>query len=94
MESTTRKKGSVFPISHYWSMVKDMDDSQKKELVIMLVDSMKLSEPKKEELNCALDASDFAGIWSDEEYMDADEMVKQMKEARRFKNRNQIFEEL
>jgi len=35
------KKHTVRPITHYWQLVKDMDNSQKLELVTMLIDSVK-----------------------------------------------------
>ena len=38
---TTRRRRATHPISHYWGLVKDMDDSQKLELVTMLIDSVK-----------------------------------------------------
>ena len=41
MATTTAKRRSAHPMSYYWSMVKDMDDSQKLELVTMLVNSVK-----------------------------------------------------
>ena len=39
------------PIMHYWSMVKDLDDSQKLELVTLLVNSVKPSVEKAQETN-------------------------------------------
>ena len=39
--TTTRRQNSTHPMSYYWSVVKDMDDSQKLELVTMLVESVK-----------------------------------------------------
>lgn len=41
MATTTARRRSAHPMSYYWSMVKDMDDSQKLELVTMLVNSVK-----------------------------------------------------
>ena len=41
MEATVRRQHSTRPISHYWNLVRDMDDSQKLELVSMLIDSVK-----------------------------------------------------
>ncbi len=41
METTTAKRRSTRPMSYYWSMVKDLDNSQKLELVTMLIDSVK-----------------------------------------------------
>ena len=39
MAITTRD--NTQPMSYYWGLVKDMDDSQKLELVTMLIDSVK-----------------------------------------------------
>ena len=41
MATTTARRRSAHPMSYYWSIVKDMDDSQKLELVTMLVNSVK-----------------------------------------------------
>ena len=40
METTT-KRHSTRPMSYYWGVVKDLDNSQKLELVTMLIDSVK-----------------------------------------------------
>ena len=60
---TVRRRRATHPISHYWGLVKDLDDSQKLQLVTMLVSSVK---PAKTEQKKKLDACDYAGIWSDE----------------------------
>ena len=41
MATTARRRRTVHPISHYWSLVKDMDDSQKLELISLLAESVK-----------------------------------------------------
>ena len=41
MATTTARKRSTRPMSYYWGMVKDMNDSQKLQLVTMLIDSVK-----------------------------------------------------
>ena len=41
MATTTSRRRSTHPMSFYRNMVKDMDDSQKLELVTMLIDSIK-----------------------------------------------------
>ena len=41
MATTTAKRRQVHSMSYYWDVVKDMDDSQKLELVTMLVNSVK-----------------------------------------------------
>ncbi len=92
MEVRTRRRRATRPISHYWEMVKDLDDSQKLQLVTMLVSSVKpaKAEPKKKYI-----ADDFAGIWSDEEYTDVDELNKVIRDGRHVKsNRDRIWDEL
>ncbi|MBP5338783.1 MAG: hypothetical protein J6Z14_05685 [Prevotella sp.] len=95
MEATVRKRRTTHPISHYWSLVKDMDDSQKKELAIMIIESIKPAEvePKKSRKK-KLDIDDIYGGWSDDYFMDADEMVKLLKESRHFKDRTKFWDEL
>ncbi len=39
--ATTATRNTAHPISYYWGLVKDMDNSQKLELVTMLIDSVK-----------------------------------------------------
>ena len=41
MATMTAKRRSTHSMSYYWGMVKDMNDSQKLELVTMLIDSVK-----------------------------------------------------
>lgn len=48
MKATVRNRRFRFPISHYWDLVKDMDNRQKLELVSMLIESLK---PAVEETN-------------------------------------------
>ena len=92
MEATVRKRRTTHPITHYWGLVKDMDDSQKLQLITMLAESVKPApaEPKKSRKK-KLDACDYAGIWSDEEYMDADELVKEIHDARCYNPKRDEF---
>ena len=41
MATTTAKKRSTHPMSYYWNVVKDMDDSQKLELITLLAESVR-----------------------------------------------------
>ena len=41
MATTTARRRTARPMSYYWGVVKDMDDSQKLELVTMLIESVK-----------------------------------------------------
>jgi len=90
MATTVRRRHATHPITHYWGLVKDMDDSQKLQLITMLANSIKpaKTKPKKE-----LNPDDYAGIWSDEEYMDAEELVKAIHDARCYNpKRDEILE--
>ena len=47
--STATGRHSTHPVSYYWEMVKDMDDSQKLELVSIIIDSVKPAVAKSAE---------------------------------------------
>ena len=65
-----------------------MDDRQKLQLVTMLVESVK---PAKAKVKKKLNACDYAGIWSDEEYMDAEELAKEIHDARCYNPKRDEF---
>lgn len=44
--TTTKRRRNLHPISHYWNMVKDLDDSQKLELIAMLAENIKSATTK------------------------------------------------
>ena len=70
MATTSTRIQQPRPMSYYWNVVKDMNDSQKLELITLLAESVKTSEkdapPMKrytmEEINAMLDEAeaDFA----------------------------------
>ena len=88
MATTARRRRTMHPITHYWGLVKDMDDRQKLQLVTMLVESVK---PAKAKVKKKLNACDYAGIWSDEEYMDAEELAKEIHDARCYNPKRDEF---
>ena len=58
MEATVRRRQhTTHPITHYWRLVKDMDDSQKLELVTMLVSSVKPAI-KREQSDACIDSAE------------------------------------
>ena len=69
MEATTKRR-TVHPMSYYREMVKDMDDSQKLELVSILIDSVKPIRTTP-----LVDASD------EEEFSDMDKELYTPEEA-------------
>ena len=65
MDATIRRK-AVRPITHYWSMVKNMEDNQKLELVTMLIDSVRLRPAADEEHDCEHGFRSLAGCWAND----------------------------
>ena len=43
MATTTARRRTAYPMSYYWDVVKNMDDSQKLELISLLAESVKPS---------------------------------------------------
>ena len=76
------KGRTVHPISHYWGMVKDMDDNQKLELVTMLIDSVRFHSPMSEEDTKERERGfrALAGCWADD--VGDDDMETIIREGR------------
>ena len=70
MATTTARRRTAHPMSYYRNMVKDMDDSQKLELVTMLIDSIK-----------PVSTAPLADIPTDEEFADMDKELYTPEEA-------------
>ena len=70
MATTTARRRSAHPMSYYRNLVKDMDDSQKLELVTMLIDSIK-----------PIQTAPLADIPMDEEFADMDKEMYTPEEA-------------
>lgn len=70
MATTTARRRTSHPMSYYRNMVKDMDDSQKLELVTMLIDSIK-----------PIQTAPLAEIPMDEEFADMDKELYTPEEA-------------
>ena len=68
--TTTGRRRSAHPMSYYRNLVKDMDDSQKLELVTMLIDSIK-----------PIKTAPLADIPMDEEFADMDKELYTPEEA-------------
>lgn len=77
--------------NNYWDLIKDAGSEVKLELIKRLSDDLMPVVAKAPAKKKAVKAADFAGIWSDEEYIDADELVKLIRDSRHFKNREIIF---
>ena len=61
---------------HYWNILKNLDEDSKKDLIIMLVESMKPADRTAPVL-----ASDYYGIWGDDG-MSAEEFVGELEASR------------
>ena len=70
MATTTARRRSAHPMSYYRNLVKDMDDSQKLELVTMLIDSIK-----------PVSTAPLADIPTDEEFADMNKELYTPEEA-------------
>jgi hypothetical protein len=68
--ATTARRRTARPMSYYQNLVKDMDDSQKLELVAMLIDSIK-----------PIRTASLADIPMDEEFADMDKELYTPEEA-------------
>ena len=55
--TTTKRRRTAHPMSYYREMVKDMDDSQKLELVSILIESVKPAI-KREQSNACIDSAE------------------------------------
>ena len=70
MATTTARRRSAHPMSYYRNLLKDMDDSQKLELVTMLIDSIK-----------PIQTAPLDDIPLDEEFADMDKELYTTEEA-------------
>ena len=67
MATIARRRRAMHPITHYWGLVKDLDDSQKLQLITMLAESVKPAETESRKVKKKPDIDDYFGIWTDEE---------------------------
>ncbi|MBQ6751247.1 MAG: hypothetical protein IJR02_10855 [Bacteroidaceae bacterium] len=85
MESRVRRRQhTTHPITHYWGLVKDMDNSQKLELVTMLIDSVRLYPTATDEDERERGFRNLAGCWAnDESDDDIEAIIREGREGRR-----------
>lgn len=75
----------------YWDLIKDAGNEVKLALIKRLSDAVMPAVVQKKRKK-KYTADDFAGIWKDEEYMDAEAMVKAVRDGRHVdSNRNDYF---
>ena len=79
-----RTQHTTHPITHYWRLVKDMDNSQKLELVTMLIDSVRLYSAADDEDERERGFRSLAGCWAnDEGDDDMETIIREGREGRR-----------
>ena len=79
----------------YWNLIKDAGNEVKLALIKKLSDAVRPAVAEKKSRKKKYTADDFAGMWSDEYFMDADELNKLIRDGRHVKsNRDKIWEEL
>ena len=71
---------------YYWDLLKDLSDDRKVDLIDRLVRSL-VHKPEEKKAE-PVPASRFYGVWKDEDFpgMSADDMVKEIKASRQFKD--------
>ena len=71
--------------NNYWELIKDISKDVKLALISRLSASLAYPQKKKK-----VAFEDVFGAWSDEEYLPAEDIIKEIKQSRTFKNRNKI----
>lgn len=66
---------------YYWNMLKGLSDERKIDLIDRLARSLSKKEKKQEDF-----VTKYFGIWKDEDFPSADDMVKEIRESRQFKD--------
>lgn len=76
----------------YWNLIKDAGNEVKLALIKRLSDAVMPAVAQKSKKKKKYTADYFAGIWSDEEFKDADDMAKIIREGRHARsNRDDII---
>jgi len=81
----------------YWALIKDAGNEVKLALIKKLSDALKpaVAEKKSKKKKKKYTVDDFAGGWSDEYFMNVDELNKLIRDGRHVKsNRDKIWDEL
>lgn len=84
MEATVVKKRTPHPISHYWGLVRDMDDNQMLELATLLVNYVRMHPSKSnDDSEREQGFRSLAGCWADDHGEDDMEaIIRQGRERR------------
>lgn len=79
---------------NYWLLIKDAGNEVKLALIKRLSDALRSVVNDSKKRRKKLNAEDYAGIWSDEDYMDANKIVDYIREARHINSsRDELWDE-
>jgi len=79
----------------YWDLIKDAGNEVKLALIKKLSDAVMTAVAEKKPRKKKYTADDFAGMWSDDYFMDVDELNKLIRDGRHIKsNRDKVWDEL
>jgi hypothetical protein len=70
----------------YWNLIKDAGNEVKLALIKKLSDALKPAVAEKKQRKKKYTADDFAGMWTDEYFMDVDELNKLIRDERHVKS--------
>lgn len=68
-------------VEYYWQLLKDLSNEQKIDLICRLARSLGKRDKADENL-----ASKYYGIWKDEDFATAEELIEEIQDSRKFKN--------
>ncbi len=71
----------------YWNVLKDLSDEVKLDLISRLSQSLLCTKVEKKKIS----ASSFYGVWKDSDSLEADRLVREVMESRRFKDDIEAF---
>jgi len=66
--------------NNYWNLLKHIS----KEVKVALISRLSASLIVEDDAEDSVDASQFSGIWSDEEYVDSEQIAQLVKSSRNF----------
>ncbi len=76
----------------YWNLIKGAGNEVKLSLIKRLSDAVLPAVTRTKSKKSKFTADEFAGIWSDDDYMNAEDMVKAIRDGRHVdSSRNTIF---
>lgn len=79
----------------YWNLIKDAGNEVKLALIKKQSDALQPAVAEKKPRKKKYTADDFAGMWTDEYFMDVDELNRMIRDGRHVSsNRDKVWDEL